>query len=50
MSPDEESTRAGITVLLERNYDDRATLVIPVVSPVVVGVGRRDREYREQSG
>jgi hypothetical protein len=39
-----------ITASLKRNYDDRATLVVPVVPPMVVGVGRRDREYREQSG
>jgi hypothetical protein len=50
MSPDEESTRPGITVALKRNYDDRVASVVPVVSPVVVGVGRRDRGYRKQSG
>ena len=50
MSPDEESTRPGITVALKRNYDDRVASVVPVVSPLVVGVGRRDRGYRKQSG
>lgn len=50
MSPDEESTRPAITAALKRHYDDRASVVVSVVSPVVVGVGRRDREYREQSG
>jgi len=39
-----------ITASLKRNYDDRATLVVSVMSPVVVSVGRRDREHREQSG
>jgi len=47
MSPDEESARSGITVSLNRYYDDRAAPVVSVVSPVVVGVGRRDREYCE---
>jgi hypothetical protein len=50
VSPAEESTRAGITVSLKRHYDDRVASVVPVVSPVVVGVGRRDRGYCEQSG
>jgi hypothetical protein len=50
MSPDEESTRPGITVSLKRYYDDGAPPVVSVVSPVVVGVGRRDREYCKQSG
>ena len=35
---------------LQRHYDDRLTSVVSMVSPVVVGVGRRDREYRKQSG
>jgi hypothetical protein len=39
-----------ITASLKRNYDYWATLVVPVMSPMVVGVGRRDSEYREQSG
>ena len=47
VSPDEVSTRPGITASLKRNYDDRATLVVPVVSPVVVGIGGRDRGYRK---
>jgi hypothetical protein len=50
MTPDEESTRTGITVALKRYYDDRAAPMVSVVSPVVVGVGRRDREYCKQSG
>jgi len=50
MSPEEESTRPGITLSLKRNHDDRLTSVVSVVSPVVVGVGRRDRGYRKQSG
>jgi hypothetical protein len=50
MSPEEKSTHPGITVSLNRNYDDRFTSVVPVVSPVVAGVGRRDRGYRKQSG
>ncbi|MGO9937097.1 MAG: hypothetical protein ACLPH3_05445 [Terracidiphilus sp.] len=45
MSPDEKSTW-----LAWNHYDDWVTPVVSVVSPVVVGVGRRDREYREQSG
>lgn len=45
MSPDEEATW-----LAGKHYYDRVTLVVPVVSPVVAGVGRRDRGYRKQSG
>ena len=50
MSPDGESTRPGITESLKRNYDDRLTPVVPVMSPVVASVGRCDRGYRKQSG
>jgi hypothetical protein len=50
MSPDEESTHPAVTVSLKGHYDDRPASVVPVVSPVVVGVGRRDREYCKQSG
>jgi hypothetical protein len=45
MSPEEKSTW-----LAWNHYYDRVAPVVSVVSPVVVGVGRRDREYREQSG
>jgi hypothetical protein len=45
MSPD------GMSPCLAWNhYYDRVAIVISVMSPVVVGVGRRDRKYREQSG
>jgi hypothetical protein len=50
MSPGEESARPEITVLLIPHYDDRLPAVVPVVPPVVVGAGRRYREYRKQSG
>jgi hypothetical protein len=50
MSPYEESTRPEITLSLQRHYDDRLTTVVPMVSPVVVGVGRGDRKYPKQSG
>ncbi len=51
LSPDKGVNRAQESPhRLKRNYDDRATLVVPVVPPVVVGISRGGREDHKQRG